>query len=232
MRRVSLLCLALLASGCDRDEPTEEMRRTFDPAIADALRQPLMIDPEMVLQNDAASAYAVVGDDIGAPLPFLGADAEARAREEAAQLLGAANSVNLPDPQAVAALDPAPTLAARLARNPLIGDRCEGASSAYRWAARMPSDIPIYPHGATMAARGVDSTSCNLRAVRFESVVPAEEIAGFYWSIAKRAQMSPRFLAASEAFVVAGTRAGRGFTATIQAVNNGATQVDLVVVAR
>ena len=227
-RSAILISLSILAVGSCSDDPVPEPRKQRDPAIARALDDPLMTDPDLASRNEGAAAITV---KIDSGLPLVEPDAEdvAAARAEAAGLTGDTAAAVPPASGTAEALPPRHTPADHLA---VLADRtaCRAKlDSSTIWAARMPPALPVYPRGATQAATGGEGKNCRVAAVVFTTPVPADEVVSFYWRRARSAGLAPLHLTAGEWSVLQGARAGQAFD--LRAARTGSlTTVELATV--
>lgn len=76
------LVLGLLLVGCGTTEPDATVNET-DPAITDALSDPIMADPRLALQQGGGSVSVPTGIDGGTHAQTLGQIASARVRDVA-----------------------------------------------------------------------------------------------------------------------------------------------------
>jgi len=211
VRVATLLALALVPAACSGDDQ-RVVEKPRDPAVVQALNDPLMTDPDLSSRNEGAAALTVRTD--GA-LPLLEARAEAvaAARAEAAALLGGEEKfASVPRPTGTTA-----TLAADHSPGDhlaLLADKttCKAAlRDSTIWAARLPAATPVYPRGATLAATGGEGKGCRVAAVVFSSPIPAEEIVAFYWHRARTAGLAPVVLTAGDSTVIQGRGKGMAF---------------------
>jgi len=234
MRRYAILALLTASAaglaGCSADKAPEQ-RAEQDPAVSAALNEQLMTDPDLARINSDNRALAGGGPARAAiPLEDRSPEALARARADAAALLGRAP---VPAPPASAPALPAHprdtlALAAAAALGPASSECIGKLEYGFIWAARMPGALPVYPRGHAQDAAGTDRDGCALRAVAFVTPVPAEEVAAFYWSALSRAEVAAEHRMAGADHLVIGRRgAGQG-TAFIRARDDGLTEVDLV----
>lgn len=222
--------LALCLAGCGDDtEPAAPA--PLDPAIAQALNDPLMTDPDLSSSNEGAAAITV---QIDGPLPVLPPRDQAveQARAEARRLLGAGKPVPVPQASGqVARLpndrEPADHLELLKTKTTC---RAKLINSAI-WAARLPPALPIYPRGATQAATGGDGSGCRVLAVIFTTPVPLDEVRAFYWHKAQGAGLAPVHRSAGEWAVVQGQDSAIAFDLRLRE-RGGETIAQLAVVTR
>jgi len=230
MVRAVPLALSLLVISSCQDEPAPPTEKPRDPVVAQALGDPLMTDPDLSSRNEGAAAITIRMDG---PLPVLPVRPEdlAAARAEAAKLVGGDESLT-PVPQArgaVAPLAPGHQPSDHLA---LLADktacRAELSESAI-WAARLPTALPVYPRGATLAATGGEGSGCRVVAVAFTTPVPRDEVLRFYWARARTAGLAPVHLRARDAAVLQGQGKGTAFDLRVFA-KGGVTTIELATV--
>jgi hypothetical protein len=229
IRLASPLGLALLLVACG-DEPQRAPEAPRDPAVARALDDPLMTDPDLSSGNEGAAAITVVTDS-GLPVVPVTPEAIAAARAEAAALVGGQDKL-APVPAAtgrVPSLEPAHTPADHLAT---LADksacRAKLANSTI-WAARLPAALPVYPRGATLAATGGEGKDCRVVAVVFATPVPVSEVLAFYWRRAKAAGLAPQHRTAGAWSVLQGQGEGAAFDLRASRAG-GQTTVELATV--
>lgn len=229
-RSACLISLSLLAIGACSEEPPAAPREQRDPAIARALNDPLMTDPDLSSRNEGAAAITVRTDG---PLPVLAASDQevAAARAEAAALVGGEDKLARV-PRASGSIppltshDPSDHLAVLADKTDCRAD----LSDSTVWAARLPAALPVYPRGATLAATGGDGKGCRVVAVVFATPVPIDAVLAFYWQRAAAAGMAPVHLTAGGWSVLQGRRAGTAFDLRAQQAN-GQTTVELATVS-
>ncbi len=230
MLRVAPLLLLASLAACSED-PAPPAAPPRDPLIEQALNDPLMTDPDLSANNEAAAALTVRVDG---PLPVLPATPEevAAARAEAALLVGGADKLRAPPAASgkVAPLrephDPSDHLAMLRDKT---GCRATLSNSAI-WAARLPAAMPVYPRGATQAATGGEGSGCRVMAVVFTTPVPQADVLAFYWHQAKEARLAPRRLQAGGEDVLQGQGAGTAFDLRTRTAGDQ-TVVELAVVS-
>lgn len=203
-----------------------------DPAVAQALSDQLMVDPDLVGQNEAGAALTG-GTDQSIPLDIATPEAVRDAQRQAAVLLRASGAdIDLPDPAPLphGSASPSLMLTDVAERLPDAAECLGAASQSAVWAARLPDALPVYPRGATQDALGRDAPRCALRAVRFTSPVPAQDIAQFYFAQASRAGLGPAYRSDGEQHRIEGGRGSIRFAVHLRPLPSGASEIDLVVV--
>ncbi len=223
----ALACLALLAcaqEGVDTDPPER------DPAVARALADQLMVDPDLVGQNEAPAALTA-DTNFSIPLEIATPEAVRDAQREAEELVGRAGA-ELPRPEPLSRGSPSPLarLSDQAARMPDAAECLGLATQSAVWAARLPAAMPVYPRGATQQALGSDAPRCGLRVVRFTSPVPVKDITRFYFAKARAAGLAPRYSAAGDEHRIEGRRGTMRFSMHLRPHLSGSNEVDLVVV--
>mgnify|MGYP000103167939 CR=1 FL=1 len=231
-RLLAVVLLAGVTSGCADEAGEPAYGEEPDPMVVQALNDQLMVDPDLVGQNEANTALTG-SSDASIPLEIATPEAIREARQRAEELLaGAGGTPVMPEPEMlerVGEVSPLETLGRQVALLPDGAQCLATANYSAIWAARLPQDLPVYPRGATMEALGSDEGACRLRAVRFHSPVPAEELVSFYFGLAESAGYSVRYLAADGQFRLEGEKGDRRFAVQLRPSLEGLSEVDLVV---
>jgi hypothetical protein len=221
---------ALSLAACDSGEPPHGAET--DPAIAAALDEPLMTDPE--LAGDRGAAVGVVDSRIALPPEDRSPEAIASARKVALEQAGGALQAlpragkGGPGPLGVNLLT-----AAQVARASGLASAACVASLEYSngWAARLPPAIAIYPHAAVQEAAGTDSGTCALRVVHFVTPVPRDEVVAYTLTMARKAGFGADFRRDGGDAVLGGKKGGAAY-AFYARTRDGLTEADLVVAGR
>lgn len=228
-RFLPLLALALLNACGEPAAPDGPAVR--DPAIMGALSEPLMSDPDLVGASRNATLLSGGGPAEGG-IPLFGLDEKeaARARDEAARLLGGPIA---PAPAADhtterSALSGVATAASAAAALPFAAKCAPSLGYSFAWAARLPDGLPIYPRAHAQEAGGSDAAGCKLRVVNFRSPVGVSDIIDFYHASAGRAGLSPKVSRAGEDQVVSGGKDSLSFAVHARRMADGMTEVDLI----
>lgn len=222
--------LALLLAGCGQDAaaPAE---RPLDPAVAGALGDQIMVDPDLVGQNNANALADFPTGEGGVPALDMGAEAIARAREQALALVGGQSAMRkAPTAREVAGALPADAALTAAARAAAGGDTDCAAKAKYTmaWAAKLPDTFPVYPQGAVQEAAGTDDGGCALRVVNFQTGVPLAEVVDFYFTRAAKGGFSAQRIMQDGDDVLSGTKGAASFVVYARRLPSGATEVDLV----
>lgn len=229
-------CLALTLAACG-SEAEQTAETPVDPAIAGALADQIMVDPDLIGQNAATALADFPSGEGGVPTLDMGPDAIARAREQALALVGGQSALR----KAPVATDmgkdqfakSAVGAAARAAAAPAGGGDCAaGAQYSAAWAARLPESFPVYPQGAVQEAAGTDAAGCALRVVNFQTGVPLADVMDFYFTRATTAGYSAERAMHEGDDVLGGTSGKSSFVVYARRLPSGATEVDLVTSGR
>lgn len=224
---VAALPVVLLAGACAR-EPDATAIDALDPAVAAALADPLMTDPELATRNPGGDGLQGLGPPDGTVPPLDASQAGIdRAREAARQSVG---GTFRKVPQAIEgkpasiALTPA-VLAARLP-----GPACGHAllHSAI-WAARLPEPLVPYPHAHVIDAAGLDAAGCRLRLVRAVTPVSPDDALAFHVTRLEASGWPAIHRKAGEVSVLTGGEAARAWRIEVRALADGLTGVDIAV---
>lgn len=236
MRRTQSLmavCAALLLASCGASDEPAEAAREDDPALASALGDPIMVDPDLVGQNRADSAASIHSRDGSLPTLDNGPEAVTAARADALRTVGGPGQMRkAPEPREVSGSLPAGaalTAAARAAAAPGgNGDCAARAQYTAAWAARLPAPFPVYPRGAVQEAAGTDAAGCSLRVINFVTPVPIGEVMDFYFTRARSNGFSAERVLQDGDDVLAGVKGAASYVVYARRLPSGNTEVDLV----
>lgn len=227
-----ILSLVLTLAACG-DEAKPDPKAERDSAVAAALDDPIMADPDLASQNRGNTALSGGGPAMAEVPPDLRTPEEAeRAKQAAEELFGGR-------------IEPAPAAAQTLPESRLArAVTMEGVAQAlalggaacpakldygFIWAARLPAALPIYPRGHTRVAVGTDDSACRARVVRFASPVSVADLTDFYFASASKSGLSPQRRREGADEVVAGTKGKASFAVYIRTSKDGLSEVDLAV---
>lgn len=216
-RPLSCAALLLLASCGDATAPI--VQPEGDPAMAAALNDPLMTDPDLVAQNRASHAALLPERDASIPAEDASPRAIATARAEALALVGGPGRMKAaPPPEA------ASSSASRRAHGQCTRARTRTAA----WAAQMPDAFPVYPRAAVQTAAGADEPGCALRTVSFTTPVPPGDVIDFYFTRASHAGFTAEHTVAGGEASLGGTSGTSRFAVRVGVRGDGMTAVELV----
>jgi hypothetical protein len=223
--RLPLLCGCALLAACG-NEAAKAPPPDIDPAIAGALGDPIMTDPDLSGQNQINAGLSGLGSsDVEIPPDDRSPEAIAAARAAALKLTRGTMQ------RAPAASRGGPVRHAATAAQ-LAGasdpDCAARAEYSARWAALLPDALAIYPHGAVQEAAGTDRAGCRLRVVNFRTPVPAGEVIDFYYTRVREAGYSARRLSEGADDVLAGRGRGGAYVIYVRTLDSGMSEVDLV----
>jgi len=229
------LIAPLVLAGCERssDEPRAQVT---DPAIAGALADEIMIDPDLVRQQGRNSALGGGGPaQAQVPPEDAGPDAAAAARAEAEQLAGRIEQAPAPKTGGSSGAGATAALTANgaLAETGSAKDCVAGLEYSAVWAARLPAALPVYPRGHVQEAAGTDKPGCRLRVVNYLTPVSVDDVVNFYWTRARAAGLAPLHRSEGTDRVIgggakSGVKSGQAAFVAYVRERGGITEVDLV----
>jgi hypothetical protein len=226
----ALIACALI-SGCgqgiDRGAPVDR-----DPAMAAALAEPLMTDPDLS-QANARNLVAEPGGPADRSLPTLDfADNEAAlARDEAQALTGGRGRLPglLPKPSARLAAATAATLAGRVRGLVDAGACTDRLTRDFAWGAEVGPAMPIYPRAHLIEGAGVKDGTCSIIAATFLTPVAPQPLMAFYHARARAAGYADAASQAGDAALLEGAKGSARFAVLLRNAGNGVTAVDLIL---
>ncbi|MGE4303625.1 MAG: hypothetical protein AB7E24_06270 [Novosphingobium sp.] len=218
----------LLLAGCGSDDKTPTGSET-DPAMSGALGDQIMVDPEMAGQDGAAISAS--DGQIMLPPEDRSPEAVADAKKKAAEAVGGTLKP-APEPASggAAELAESAATAAQIAQASKLAqtDCASKVEYSNTWAAKLPSDIPVYPRGAVQEAAGVDSDTCSLRVVNFATPVAPDDVISFYYTKASKAGYGAEYKLDGNDHVLGGRKNGKAYVVYARQLNGGITEVDLI----
>ena len=205
--RAASLALVLLLVACDKPAPRAVPGGAIDPAVAAALADPLMTDPDLSVQANI-DTLRPSDQPFQASVP-LGVPAGARP-------------------------DVAPTLGAR-AKAVSVADRAAAFAGCdlavgygQRWADRLPSELTLPQEAQVSEAAGSDSGTCRLRVVSFVLSDSPDAALSRYRDVARRAGYAVGETRDADDVVLSARRSdGTAFVATIAGSDSGSA-IDLM----
>lgn len=223
----------LLLGGCGEEAPKKKQAVDTDPALAGALADQIMVDPDLASANPASAGIAIGGGDGALPPENNSPEVVAAARSKALELVGGAGKMKTaPTPRIIAegaGTGPVIASAARAASLGPNGVNCgKVAGYTMAWAAKMPVAFPVYPRGNVQESAGTDSGGCALRVVTFTTPVALEEVMNFYYTRALAAGYKADRIRQGGEDMLGGAKGGMSYLVSAQKLSSGRTQVDLV----
>lgn len=225
------LVAPLLLAACS-DAPGEiGPQEDLDPAVAHALNEPLMTDPDLVSSNEANAALTG-SQDHSLPADIATPEAIREAQDRAVALLGGSGAVpRLPEPGPLSPegeVSPLVMLEGVATQVPGLEKCLAGARYGFGWAALLPDSVPVFPRGATIEALGSDRQGCAFRAVRFRSPVPAEDLAAFYFGKASQGGYAVTYRRGDDVWQIEGRKGGARLLVRGRPSFLGHQEIDLV----
>ncbi len=239
----SLMTLSLSACGtAGNDEEVTALDEKLtgkgsDPAMKGALEDRIMVDPAL---TDSSNSNMVKAPDQpldGSVPPDTGYEGSTASAAD----LDNTKLMRAPKPRVVAAGDcrdcgtngGAQTLESLAAEQGVKRGKgtCE-AKLQYGagWAARMPTEFPVYPKGRVQEAAGVEGGICDIRVVSFSTSASMQAVADYYYTRARRSGFTADYEVRDGEHVLGGTRDNDGgaYVVTLNPLSGGGTSVDIV----
>lgn len=224
----TIVGVALLA-GCGGGDPKAPAAKADDdPAVTSALGDEIMVDPELAGQQGGPGASS-----IALPPEQRTPEAASAAKAEAVKLAGGTIQ---PAPAPTGGSDLGKLIegaatAAQVAATAKTGKIDCAAKVAYsaKWANTLPAALAVYPRGAVQEAAGTDSDGCRLRVVNFTTPVTPTDVVDFYYTRARAGGYDARHQVDGKDHVLGGKKTGGAYLVYARALENGLTEVDLVV---
>lgn len=170
MRQPFALLLLAAVAGCKSAPPSPQNvalnsqmpdKADVDPAVARALEDPILVDPDLIGQSNQ-----------GAVLPHNPPDT-------------GAVPVDPSVPKAAGERPDGPDLGDRAPTHP--PGCAQGLAYGLSWSARLPADLPLPSGSQVEEAAGLETAQCHIRAVTLTHAAPPDEMLNFYRTTLKRA---------------------------------------------
>ena len=194
-----------------------------DPALREALRDQIMVDPALTQQANA--------DAIRPPTQPRSGGVPAIAMKPGAaetEVLRSAPAVS-PTCRQCAAARTALTLGALAqSQGGRSGQCAPNVSYSAAWANRLPRGVPLYPDARVAEAAGADRAGCALRVVSFASGASPQRLIDWYYTKTSAAGFSAEHGAHGGEHTLAGTKPGAAFLVVLKPRADGGTDVDLM----
>lgn len=202
-----------------------------DPVVARALYDPLMSDPDLSRRSEANAA---IGFADSRALPVLPATPDERQRARDAMRAELLTGGAIPALSPMAAGSGGQALGELSAISEILTaagapDACRSdVRERFDWAAKLPPYASVAPLGMVEQAAGRDAPGCTMRAVRYLTAAPLEDVMSFHDTLAQRAGLRVQRYAAPEAMLVASDQRAEALRVHLREQTNGMTAVDLV----
>lgn len=239
----SLLSLGVVACGGTDEqkgkvgELDEKLAgKGSDPAMNAALEDKILVDPALA---DSGNSNMVKAPD--APLDgSVPPDTSYEGSTASAQELDNAKLMRAPKPTVVSGSDcrdcsangPQTLEALAVEQGVKRGKGTCEAKLQYgaAWAARMPTEFPVYPKGRVQEAGGVEGGICDIRVVSFSTTASMQSVADYYYTRARRSGFTADYEIRDGEHMLGGTRDNDGgaYVITLSPLPGGGTSVDIV----
>lgn len=226
-----ILPLALAACGGGNDSADQNVDANgVDPALASALHDQIMVDPQLSQQSNGDSVRPP-GQPYSAGVPADGVAAGGVVKD--------GELMHAPAPVAAdkncttcKAGHEAVTLGGLAARQK--DGRTSGCAADLQysaaWAQRLPADLPLYPQARVVEAAGTEGGKCALRVVSFSAPVTVQGMLDWYYTKAVRGGYTSEHQVDGDQHILGGTRDrdGGAYVIYMNARPDGGTDIDLV----
>ena len=227
---------ALLLVSCGKKDEEPDLARleakvaanATDPALREAIEAPIATDPDLAREANR-DAIKPADRPLDGALP-----ARLPTRDVKAQVLKLTGGTLLSAPTAtrtITSTGDAITLSGIAAQQGLSA-ACEDPRLDYNfnWAQRLPNYLPLYPGAVLKEAAGADEPRCAIRAATFATSASAEQVLGFYYTMARRAGFTVERIEQNGGDTLLGKGKGKAafFLNLRPATESGGTEVDLV----
>lgn len=222
------LASAVLLAGCGGADD-KKSDGTEDPAVAGALGDQIMVDPELSGQNGAA--VSADGNSVELPPEQRSPEAIAAARQEAAEKAGGTlQSAPSPSAGSAASMVEAAATAAQVAEETKAASTdCAGrVEYSMSWATKLPAALAVYPRGAVQEAAGIEADGCAVRVVSFVTPVDAKDVVDYYYTRVRKAGYQAEYKMDGTDHVLGGDKGGSAYLIYARKLDNGLTEVDLI----
>jgi hypothetical protein len=240
---VSLLSMSVAACSSSQDDEKnvaaldEKLAgKGSDPSMNGALDDRILVDPAMADSSNANMVKAPDQPLDGSVPPDTNPDGPIASAEE----LNGAKLMRAPKPTVVNGGDcrncngssgqTLESLAAEQGAKRGKGT-CE-AKLQYGagWAARMPTEFPVYPNGRVKEAAGVEGGICDIRVVSFSTSASMQSVADYYYTRARRSGFTADYELRDGEHVMGGTRDNDSgaYVITLNPLPGGGTSVEIV----
>jgi predicted small secreted protein len=241
---VALLSLSVAACG-GSDNAGKDVKaldeklagKGSDPAMNAALEDKILVDPALADSSNSNMVKAPDAPLDGSVPPDTGYEGAIASAED----LNNVKLMRAPKPTVVAAGDcrdckanggPQTLEALAVEQGVKRGKGTCEAKLQYGagWAARMPTEFPVYPKGRVREAGGVEGGICDIRVVSFSTSASMQSVADYYYTRAKRSGFTADYEIRDGEHVLGGTRDNDGgaYVVTLNAMSGGGTSVEIV----
>ena len=200
-----------------------------DPALTGALRDQIMVDPQLAQQANRDAVRPPTQPASGQVPPD---DIATRTGAAETETLRSAPAAVRPGhcPQCVAAQQALTLGALAESQGGATGKCAKRVVYSAGWANRLPRGVPLYPDARVIEAAGADGQGCSLRVVSFNSAAPLQRLLDWYFTHTSAAGYSAAHQSDGQEHVLGGTRpnGGGAFMVTARPRAGGGTSVDLM----
>ena len=229
------LLLPLALAGCGGSgglgDVEEVSGNAADPALASALQDQIMVDPQLGRQANG-DAIRPPGQPYSGGVPDDGVAANTDQVDMAGLMKAPAPTPADKNCSQCAAGRESVTLGGLAARQRDTRTSQCASSMTYSagWANRLPRDLPLFPQARVTEAAGSEAGQCALRAVSFSVAQPMQAMLDWYYTRAVKSGYTSEHQVDGEEHILGGTRErdGGAYVLFLTARSDGGTDVDMV----
>lgn len=230
--RSAVLLGTLLVTACGGADTAKDPLAERDPAVSEALSDPLMADPDLTTQNQDGAALTGGGPASAAIPPEQRSPEEIAAARRAALAAAGGAIAAAPAPEKTtdtSRFAKAATAQAIAAALGLGGKGCaDSLDYSALWAARLPPPFEVYPRGHVGQAAGAQTPGCALRVVGFVTPVPSSDVLDYYAARAAAQGFSVRHVREGDDQTLDGAKGAARYGVIVRRRADGLTQADIV----
>lgn len=229
----ALLPLALAGCGGagDLGNAEEISGNAADPALASALQDQIMVDPQLGRQANS--------DAVRPPSQPYSAGVPSDAVATNSGKVDLAGLMKTPDPvqagkectQCGAARESITLGGLASRQRDKRTSECAGSITySANWANRLPRDLPLFPQARVTEAAGSETGKCALRVVSFSASQPMQTMLDWYYTRAIKSGYSSEHQVDGKEHILGGTRERDGGAYVLFLTNrsDGGTDIDMV----
>jgi hypothetical protein len=224
----SLAALALVLAACGGDKNKQAGANEVDPAVANALEDQIMVDPNLAAQSNRFSARDT-NNNLQAPMPATGKGGPPA--PHVGKLMRAPEPVSANGGGGVTLGQLAKEQSAKRRDAKATPDCDKNFQYSMGWATKLPEGFSLYPDAQVTEAAGNNSAPCRMRLISFASKAPLQTLIDFYYTQAVRSGFNAEHQLSDGEHILAGAREkdDGAYYLVFNARKDGGTDVDMIL---